>query len=63
MPPCMMSFGFWEREVLLAWQAGRAPIVAAVVALAAWLLGRWLRSARLQAAAGGLALCAGWVVG
>lgn len=62
MPPCMMSFGFWEREVLLAWQAGRAPIVAAVVALAAWLLGRWLRSARLQAAAGGLALCAGWAV-
>ena len=62
MPLCMMSFGFWEREVLLAWQVGRAPIVASVVALAAWLLGRWLRSARLQAAAGGLALCAGWAV-
>ncbi len=62
MPLRMMTFGFWEREVLLAWQAGRAPIVAAVVALAAWLLGRLLGSTRLQAAAGGLALCAGWGV-
>jgi len=62
MPLWMMTFGFWEREVLLVWQVGRAPIVAAAVALAAWLLGRLLQSARLQAAAGGLALCAGWAV-
>ncbi len=62
MPPWMMTFGFWEREALLVWQAGRVPIVAGAVALAAWLLGRLLRSARLQAAAGGLALCAGWAV-
>ncbi len=62
MPLSMMTFGFWEREVLLAWQTGRAPIVAAVVALAVWLAGRLLRSAGLQAAAGGLALCAGWGV-
>ena len=56
----MLTFGFWEREVLLAWQAERAPIVAAGVALALWLAGRLLRSARLQAAAAGLALCVGW---
>ena len=62
MPLWMMTFGFWEREVLLVWQVGRAPIVAAAVALATWLLGRLLQSARLQAAAGGLALCAGWAV-
>jgi hypothetical protein len=62
MPLWMMTFGFWEREALLVWQAGRAPIAAAAAALAAWLLGRLLRSARLQAAAGGLALCAGWAV-
>lgn len=57
-----MTFGFWEREALLVWQAGRASVVAVAVALAAWLLGRLLRSARLRAAAGGLALCAGWGV-
>ena len=56
----MLTLGFWEREVLLAWQAERAPIVAAGVALAVWLAGRLLRSARLQAAAAGLALCVGW---
>lgn len=56
----MLNIGFWEREVLLAWQEGRAPIVAAGVALAVWLLGRGLRSVAVQAAAAGIALCVGW---
>lgn len=65
MPRCMlashfMTAGFWEREALLAWQQERAAIVAAGVALAAWLLGRLLSAPRLQAAAAGLGLCAGW---
>jgi len=60
MPLRMMSFGFWQREVLLVWQAGQVPIVAAAVALAVGLSGRLLRSARLAAAAPGLALLAGW---
>ncbi len=58
MPGCMMSHGFWEREALLLWQQGRAPIVAAGVAFSLWLAGRLLPPARLAAA--GLALVAGW---
>lgn len=62
MPGCMLTLGFWQKEALLLWQADRAPIVAAGVALAVWLLGRALRSAPLAGAAAGLALCAGWGV-
>ena len=58
----MMNLGFWQHQALLIWQAGRAPIVAAGVALAVWLAGRLLRSARLETAASGLALGAGWAV-
>ena len=60
MPGCMLTIGFWQREALLVWQLGRAPLVAAGVALVVWLLGRGLRSALLQAAAAGMALCVGW---
>ena len=58
----MLTAGFWEHEVRLAWLQERAPIVAAGVALAAWLLGRLLRATWLQAAAAGLGLCAGWAL-
>jgi hypothetical protein len=58
----MLTIGFWEQQALLAWQDGRAPILAAGVAVALWLLGRLLRSAPLRAAAAGAALCVGWGV-
>jgi hypothetical protein len=49
---------FWHE----VWPAGRAPILAAVAALAALLAGRLLRLPLLQAAASGLALAVGWIV-
>ena len=58
----MATAGLLEHEGALAWQQQRAPVVAAGVALAAWLLGRLLRAAWLQAAAAGLSLCAGWAL-
>ena len=59
----MFTIAFWQQALLQVWQAGRAPIVAAGVALAAWLLGRLLRLGWLQAAAAGLGLAAGWALG
>jgi hypothetical protein len=45
-----------------AWQPFRAPIVAALVVAAAVFGGRLLRLPRICAAAGGLALAAGWAL-
>ncbi len=58
----LLSTGFWQHQALLAWQQGRAPIVAGALALAVWLAGRLLRAPGLQAAAAGLALCVGWTL-
>jgi hypothetical protein len=58
----MLTTGFWQRELLLVWQEGRAPIMAAGLAVVLWLLGRGMRSAPLQAGAAGIGLCVGWVL-
>jgi hypothetical protein len=62
----MSSLASWERALPHLWQevwpAGRAPILAAVAALAALLAGRLLRVPLLQAAASGVALAVGWIV-